>query len=67
MEYSEEFFNKEITFLILQIGKINEMIKSSSTHNDKLGIWQYTRHRQQFVDQLSELLKQYQLQISVLA
>ena len=65
--YSEEFFNKEIAFLVLQIGKINEMIQGSNTHNDKLAVWQYTRHRQQFVDQLNELLGQYQLHISVAA
>ena len=65
--YSETFFNSEIAFLVLQIGKINEMIQGSHSHNDKLGIWQYSRHRQQFVDQLNELLQQYQLHISVAA
>ena len=65
--YSEEFFNKEIAFLVLQIGKINEMIGLNTNNNDKLGISQYTRHRQQFIDQLNELLRQYQLQISVAA
>jgi hypothetical protein len=65
--YSEEFFNKEIAYLVLQIGKVNELITGSSTQNDNLGVWQYTRHRQQFVDQLNSLLVQYQLHISIAA
>ena len=65
--YSEDFFNKEIAFLVLQIGKINELIHSLKTNNDKLGVWQYTQHRQQFVDQLNALLEQYHLRISVAA
>ena len=27
--HSEEFFNKEIAYLVLQIGKINELINGS--------------------------------------
>jgi hypothetical protein len=65
--HSEEFFNKEIAYLVLQIGKINELIMGSKTQEDKLGVWQYTKHRQQFVDQLNNLLMQYQLHISVAA
>ncbi len=65
--YSEEFFNKEIAHLILQIGKINDLITGSKKQEDKLGVWQYTKHRQQFVDQLNNLLTQYQLHISVAA
>ncbi len=65
--HSEEFFNKEIAYLVLQIGKINELITGSKNQDDKLGVWQYTRHRQQFIDQLNDLLMQYKLQISVAA
>ncbi len=65
--YSEEFFNKEIAFLVLQIGKINGIISNNTQNQDKLGVWQYTRHRQQFIDQLNDLLRQYQLQISLAA
>ena len=65
--HSEAFFNSEIAFLVLQIGKINDIISKSQSHNDKLGVWQYTRHRQQFIDQLNDLLTQYQLQISATA
>ena len=65
--HSEAFFNSEIAFLVLQIGKINDIISSSKSQNDNLGVWQYTRHRQQFIDQLNTLLTQYQLQISVAA
>ena len=65
--HSEEFFNKEIAYLVLQIGKINDLISTQTTHQDKLSVWQYTRHRQQFIDQLNELLGQYKLQISVSA
>ena len=65
--YSEEFFYKEIAYLILQIGKINDLITGSKKQEDKLGVWQYTKHRQQFVDQLNNLLMQYQLRISVAA
>ena len=65
--HSEEFFNKEIAYLVLQIGKINDMISTQTNHQDKLSTWQYTRHRQQFIDQLNELLGQYKLQISVSA
>ena len=65
--HSEEFFKKEIAYLVLQIGKINELINGSKNKNDKLGIWQYTKHRQQFIDQLNDLLMQYQLHISVAA
>jgi flagellar biosynthesis chaperone FliJ len=65
--HSEAFFNSEIAFLVLQIGKINDIISSNKSHNDNLGVWQYIRHRQQFIDQLNTLLTQYQLQISVAA
>ncbi len=65
--HSETFFNSEIAFLVLQIGKINDIISSSKSQNDNLGVWQYTRHRQQFIDQLNTLLTQYQLQVSVAA
>ncbi|MBL7816731.1 MAG: hypothetical protein JNL70_17050 [Saprospiraceae bacterium] len=63
--YSEEFINKEIAYLILQIGKINDLITGSKKQEDKLGVWQYTKHRQQFIDQLNGLLTHYQLRISV--
>ena len=63
--HSEAFFNSEIAFLVLQIGKINDIISSSKSQNDNLGVWQYTRHRQQFIDQLNSLLMQYQLHISI--
>ncbi len=67
IEHSEEFFNKEIAYLVLQIGKINDLIVGSKNQDDKLVVWQYTRHRQQFIDQLNTLLMQYQLQISATA
>jgi hypothetical protein len=67
VQHSEEFFNKEIAYLVLQIGKINDLIVGSKNQHDNLGVWQYTRHRQQFIDQLNTLLMQYQLQISVTA
>jgi hypothetical protein len=63
-QYSEEFFNKEIAYLVLQIGKINELILRCKNQKDNLGVSQYTRHRQQFIDQLNALLLQYNLQIS---
>jgi hypothetical protein len=62
--HSEEFFNNEIAFLVLQVGKINKLIEGSKTNKDKLGIWQYTRHRQQFIDQINALLTEYNLKIS---
>jgi hypothetical protein len=54
--HSEEFFNNEIAYLVLQVGKINRLIEGSQNNKDKIGIWQYTRHRQQFIDQLNDLL-----------
>jgi hypothetical protein len=63
-KYSEAFFNKEIAFLVLQIGKINELILRCKNQKDNLGVSQYTRHRQQFMGQLNALLLQYNLQIS---
>ena len=63
-QYSEEFFNKEIAFLVLQIGKINELILRCKNQKDSMGVSQYTRHRQQFIDQLNNHLLQYDLQIS---
>jgi hypothetical protein len=62
--HSEEFFNNEIAFLVLQVGKINKLIEGSQNNKDKIGIWQYTRHRQQFIDQLNDLLTEYNLRIS---
>jgi hypothetical protein len=62
---SEAFFNNEIAYLVLQIGKINDLIATCKKQNDKLGVWQYTKHRQQFVDQLNELLTEYKLHISI--
>ncbi len=59
--------SEEIPFLVLQIGKINKLIQSLQTNNDKLGVWQYSQHWQQFVDQLNSLLAQYHLRISVAA
>jgi hypothetical protein len=64
MIHSEEFFNNEIAFLVLQVGKINKLIEGSQGNEDKIGIWQYTRHRQQFIDQLNDLLTEYNLRIS---
>jgi hypothetical protein len=64
MIHSEEFFNNEIAFLVLQVGKINQLIEGSQNNKDKIGIWQYTRHRQQFIDQLNDLLTAYNLKIS---
>ena len=32
--HSEEFFNKEIAYLILQIGKINNLITGSKNQED---------------------------------
>ena len=61
--HSEEFFNSEIAFLVVQVGKINKFIEGSQNNKDKIGIWQYTRHRQQFIDQLNELLNAYNLKI----
>jgi hypothetical protein len=63
-QYSEAFFNKEIAYLVLQIGKINELILRCKNQKDNMGVSQYTRHRQQFIDQLNALLLQYNLQIS---
>jgi hypothetical protein len=62
--HSEEFFNNEIAFLVLQVGKINKLIEGSQTNKDKIGMWQYTRHRQQFIDQINDLLTEYNLKIS---
>jgi hypothetical protein len=62
--HSEEFFNNEIAYLVLQVGKINRLIEGSQNNKDKIGIWQYTRHRQQFIDQLNDLLTSYNLKIS---
>jgi hypothetical protein len=62
--HSEEFFNNEIAFLVVQVGKINQLIEGSQNSKDKIGIWQYTRHRQQFIDQLNDLLTTYNLKIS---
>jgi hypothetical protein len=62
--HSEEFFNNEIAFLVLQVGKINKLIESTQTNKDKIGVWQYTRHRQQFIDQINDLLTEYNLKIS---
>jgi hypothetical protein len=44
-QYSEDFFNKEIAYLVLQIGKINELILRCKNQKDNLGVSQYTRHR----------------------
>jgi hypothetical protein len=63
-QYSEAFFNKEIAYLVLQIGKMNELILRCKNQKDNLGVSQYTRHRQQFMGQLNALLLPYNLQIS---
>jgi hypothetical protein len=63
-QYSEAFFNKEIAYLVLQIGKINELILRCKNQKDNVGVSQYTRHRQKFMGQLNALLLQYNLQIS---
>jgi hypothetical protein len=62
--HSEEFPHNEIAFLVTQVGKINKLIEGSQNNKDKIGIWQYTCHRQQFIDQLNELLNAYNLKIS---
>ena len=61
--HSEEFSSNEIAYLVIQVGKINKLIEGSQNNKDKIGIWQYTRHRQQFIDQLNELLNAYNLKI----
>jgi hypothetical protein len=62
--YSENFSCKEIVYLVNQVGKINKLIEGSQNNKDKIGIWQYIHHRQQFIDQLNELLNAYNLKIS---
>jgi hypothetical protein len=61
--HTEEFSHNEIAFLVTQVGKINKLIEGSQNNKDKIGIWQYTRHRQQFIDQLNELLNAYNLTV----
>jgi hypothetical protein len=64
--HSEEFTHSEIAFLVIQVGKINQLIEDSQNNKDKIGIWQYKRHRQQFIDQLNKLLNAYNLKISTI-
>ena len=37
------------------------------TEGGTFAVWQYTQHRQQFVDQLNGLLEQYLMRMSVAA
>ena len=61
----EKFFNSEIAFLVLQIGKLNDLINLCNNQNDKLGVSQYSRNRQQFIDQLNNILTDYKLHIAI--
>lgn len=61
---SEAFFNKEMTYLVIPIGKINALILRCKNQKHTIGVSQCSRLRQQFIDQLNTLLQQYNLQIS---
>ena len=59
-----EFRENEIKFLLNQIEKINKLIHLYKSHDDDFSVSEYTRHRQDFINQLNIQLHSYKLQIS---